>query len=55
MTPPSGTTPVSSVFPAAQLGPFLRAMIDPEGRGLSDADERVVNHVEQRMKEVDRG
>ena len=65
-TPFSATEPVSvilcdaevctplTVFPAARLGAFLRAMLDPEGGVLDAVDESVVRRIERRVEEATR-
>lgn len=42
------------VFPAARLGAFLRAMLDPEGGVLDAVDESVVRRIERRVEEATR-
>lgn len=44
-------TPDIHAFPATKLGAFLRAMEDPEGTGIIDADrEREIAKMEERLQ-----
>ncbi len=49
----SDQPPQVRAFPSEKLGPFLRAMADPDARGvLTEAERRTIADIEVRLAEA---